>query len=67
MLKEEQVTGREDSMNNLMKMEDREIRQGKISGDQKKVNEFRKMISDEKYLDHAISKLAGDLSHYLTK
>ena len=54
-------------MNNLMKMEDREIRQTKISGDQKKVNEFRKMISDEKYLDHAISKLAADLSHYLTK
>ena len=54
-------------MNNLMKMEDREIRQTKISGDPKKINEFRKMISDEKYLDHAISKLATDLSHYLTK
>ena len=54
-------------MNNLMKMEDREIRQGKISGDAKKISEFRKMISDEKYLDHAISKLATDLSHYLTK
>jgi hypothetical protein len=55
------------SMNNLMKMEDREIRQGKISGDSKKISEFRKMISDERYLDHAISKLATDLSHYLTK
>lgn len=54
-------------MNNLMKMEDREIRQGKISGDTEKVNALKKRISDEKYLDHAISKLATDLSHYLTK
>jgi len=60
------VTGRF-SMNNLMKMDDREIRQGKISGDSEKVDEFKKRISDEKYLDHAISKLATDLSHYLTK
>ncbi len=54
-------------MNNLMKMDDREIRQGKISGDPEKVDDFKKRISDEKYLDHAISKLATDLSHYLTK
>jgi len=50
-----------------MKMEDREIRQGKILGDQEKINALKKKISDESYLDHAISKLAADLSHYLTK
>jgi hypothetical protein len=50
-----------------MKMEDREIRQGKISGDQSKIEDFKKKISDESYLDHAIAKLAADLSHYLTK
>jgi len=63
---EGQETGRF-SMNNLMKMEDREIRQGKISGDHDKIKDFKKKISDESYLDHAISKLATDLSHYLTK
>lgn len=55
------------SMSNLMKMEDREIRQGKISGDQEKIDALKKRISDESYLDHAISKLATDLSHYLTR
>ena len=60
------MTGRF-SMNNLMKMEDREIRQGKISGDQEKIDALKRRISDESYLDHAISKLATDLSHYLTK
>ena len=55
------------SMSNLMKKEDREIRQGKISGDPRKIEDLRRRVSDEKYLDHAISKLATDLSHYLTK
>ena len=54
-------------MSNLMKMEDREIRQGKISGDQEKIDALKKKVSDDSYLDHAISKLATDLSHYLTK
>lgn len=54
-------------MSNLMKMEDREIRQGKISGDQDKIDALKKKISDDSYLDHAISKLATDLSHYLTR
>ena len=54
-------------MNNLMKMEDREIRQCKISGDREKIDNFKKKISEESYLDHAITKLATDLSHYLTK
>jgi hypothetical protein len=39
-----------------MKMEDREIRQGKISGDQEKIDALKRRISDESYLDHAISK-----------
>jgi len=50
-----------------MKMEDREIRQGKISGDQDKIDALKKKVSDDSYLDHAISKLATDLSHYLTR
>ncbi len=54
-------------MDNLMKMEDREIRPGNKKADQKKIREYRKRISDESYLDHAISKIATDLSHYLTK
>lgn len=54
-------------MSNLMKMEDREIRQGKISGDQEKIDALKRRISDESYLDHAISKLATDLTHYLTR
>jgi len=54
-------------MDNLMKMEDREIRPGNIRGNPEKIQEFRERISDESYLDHAISKIATDLSHYLTK
>lgn len=60
------MTGRF-SMKNLMKMDDREIRQGKKSGDSDRLEDFKKKITDDKYLDHAISKLASDLSHYLTK
>ncbi len=55
------------SMNNLMKMEDREIRQGKITGDKEKIKALKDRVSDDAYLDHAISKIAADLSHYLTK
>ena len=32
-----------------------------------RIEEYRKRISDEAYLDHAIRKIAADLSHYLTK
>ncbi len=66
LLREEQRAA-EVFMSNLMKMEDREIRQGKISGDQEKIDALKKRISDESYLDHAISKLATDLTHYLTR
>jgi hypothetical protein len=54
-------------MNNLMKMEDREIRKSSNNVDPDKIRELKKRVSDESYLDHAISKLAADLSHYLTK
>ncbi len=54
-------------MKNLMKMEDREIKKGKISNDQIKILDLKMMIADDAYLDHAISKIATDLSNYLTK
>ena len=54
-------------MGNLMKMEDREIKHGNEKGDSKRIQEYRERISDESYLDHAIVKIATDLSHYLTK
>lgn len=54
-------------MNNLMKMEDREIKKGIKAGDLDKIRELKKRVADESYLDHAISKIATDLSHYLTK
>lgn len=54
-------------MKRLMNKEEREIKQGKIRGDPKRIEEYRKRISDEAYLDHAIKKIATDLSHYLTK
>lgn len=55
-------------MSNLMKKEDREIKLGKA--DKKvsnKIRDIRTKISDENYLDHAIQRIATDLSHYLTK
>lgn len=54
-------------MNNLMTKEDREIRQCKVKKGSKKILEMREKISDDAYLDHAIKKIATDLSHYLTK
>ncbi len=54
-------------MERLMKMEDREIRPAKFKRNTDRVKEYRDRISDEAYLDHAISKIATDLSHYLTK
>ena len=54
-------------MENLMKKEDRGIKKGKILGDCEKIEEYRKRISDSNYIDHAIKKIATDLSHYLTK
>ncbi len=54
-------------MDNLMKKEDREIKPGNGKADQKKILEYREKISNNTYLDQAISKIATDLSHYLTK
>ncbi len=54
-------------MKNLMNKDDREIKQKKYTRDSKKIEEYRKRISDDAYLDHAIKKIATDLSHFLTK
>ncbi len=54
-------------MKHLMNKDEREKKPGKIRGDPRKIEEYRKRISDETYLDHAIKKIATDLSHYLTK
>jgi len=51
----------------LMNKEDREIKQNKINGNPIKIDEYRKKIADAMYLDHAITKIATDLTHYLTK
>lgn len=54
-------------MDDLMKTEDREIKEDNREVDSDKIREFRKKISDSTYLDHAITRIATDLSHYLTK
>ena len=58
-------------MKDLMKKEDREIMPDKISGKSSdklsKIKEFRKKVSDDFYMDHAIGKIASDLSRYLIK
>lgn len=54
-------------MKSLMNKDEREIKTGKIGSNQLKIEEYRKRISDESYMDHAINKIATDLSHYLTK
>jgi hypothetical protein len=52
---------------NLMNRDEREIKQKKISNRSSKIEEFKQKISDDLYLDHAIKKIATDLSRYLTK
>ena len=51
----------------LMNRDEREIKQKKINRQSSKIDEFKKKISDDLYLDHAINKIASDLSRYLTK
>jgi hypothetical protein len=63
----EERVSREVFMGDLMKTEDREIKQDNREVDSDKIREFRKKISDNTYLDHAITRIATDLSHYLTK
>ena len=61
------VKTRRNVMKSLMNKEGREI-EVKTSGRLNlSVDEYRKRISDDNYLDHAIKKIASDLSHYLTK
>ncbi len=52
-------------MENLMNKDEREIKQS--IRDSKRIEEYKKRISDKEYLDHAIKKIATDLSNYLTK
>lgn len=54
-------------MGNLMKTEDREIKKIPEKKESLRILEYRERISDDDYLDHAINKIATDLSHYLTK
>ena len=55
-------------MEGLMIKEGREIEMKKATSQKDiRIEEYRKRISDEAYLDHAIRKIAADLSHYLTK
>ncbi len=54
-------------MKDLMKKEDREMGRGKKKASKTLINEFREKIYDDEYIDHAIGKIASDLSHYLTK
>jgi hypothetical protein len=63
----EEWVSREVFMGDLMKKDDREIKQDNREVDDDKIREFRKKISDDTYLDHAITRIATDLSHYLTK
>jgi hypothetical protein len=63
----EEWVPREVTMGNLMKKDDREIKQGNRDVDSEKIKEYRKKISDKTYLEHAITRIATDLSHYLTK
>jgi hypothetical protein len=69
MFKEEQIWPTEIFMikNDLMNRDEREIKQKKISRRSSKIAEFKQKMSDDLYLDHAINKIAADLSRYLTK
>jgi hypothetical protein len=63
----EERVSREVFMVHLMKKDDREIKQGDKDVVSDKIREYRKKISDKTYLEHAITRIATDLSHYLTK
>ena len=58
---------RGNDMKRLMNKEDREIKKEATKEVSQKILEYRKKVSDEAYLDHAINRIATDLSHYLTK
>ncbi len=54
-------------MNGLMKTEDREIKSDGRGTVSDRVIRYRKLIADEQYIDYAITQIAADLSHYLTR
>ena len=54
-------------MEGLMNREERERKQDKIKDESSKIEEYRKKIADDIYIEHAIRKIATDLSKYLTK
>jgi len=58
---------RGNDMKRLMNKEDREIKKEAAKEVSQKILEYRKKVSDDAYLDHAINRIATDLSHYLTK
>ena len=51
----------------LMNKDEREIKKKKVNRRSSKIDEIKQKISDDMYLDHAIKKIASDLSRYLTK
>jgi hypothetical protein len=54
-------------MEHLMKREDREINKGPGTKEKDRIREYRERIADDSYLEHAINRIATDLSHYLTR
>jgi hypothetical protein len=55
-------------MKNLMHKEGREIGTDAVAASAHfSAEKYKKLISDDEYIDYAISKIATDLSHYLTK
>jgi hypothetical protein len=69
MFKEEQIWLMEIYMSkeDLMNRDEREMKQKKIVHRSSKIEEYKEKMSDDLYLDHAINKIASDLSRYLTK
>ena len=63
----EEWVPREVFMSDLMKKDDREMKRENKEVDSDKIREYKKKISDKSYLEHAITRIATDLSNYLTK
>lgn len=55
------------SMKSLMSKDDREIQDRRVGRDKLTIEEYKKRMEDEEYLNHAIQKIATDLSNYLTR
>ncbi len=50
-----------------MSKDDREIQERKVGRDKLTIEEYKKRMADDQYIEHAIQKIATDLSHYLTR